>query len=78
MTVQTLEKEQKRRAMKSKDLKTAMTQFVGGGSFIRKYQLAAFMGFKDPNTCNKYLAPLESVGRGYYFIPDVVEAIRNG
>ena len=64
--------------MKNKDLKAEMIQFVGGGHFIIKKQLAAFMGYKDPNTCNKYLAKLEKVGRGYYFIPDVVEAIRNG
>ena len=56
-------------------LKEAMIRHVGGAHFIRKYELAQFMDMKDPNTCNRYLAALERVGKDYYFIPDVVEAI---
>ena len=64
--------------MNKQNLKTEMVKFVGGGSFIRKYELARFMGFKDPNTANRYLAGLECVGRGYYFIPDVVDRLIDG
>lgn len=63
--------------MNRNDLKREMERFCGGSAFIKKYQLAKFMNMKDPNTCNRYLAGLEKVGGGYYFIPDVVEAISN-
>ena len=64
--------------MNKNSLKNEMVSFVGGGSFIKKVQLAHFMGFKDPNSCNRYLAGLESVSRGYFFIPDVVERLIDG
>lgn len=61
--------------MNRKNLEYEMKKFVGGGSFIKKIDLARFMGVKDPNTCNRYLSGLESVGRGLYYIPDVCAAI---
>lgn len=64
--------------MNKKTLKDEMTSFVGGGGFIKKVELARFMGFKDPNSCNRYLAGLECVGRGYFFIPDVVDRLIDG
>ena len=64
--------------MNKNSLKTEMVRFVGGSSFIKKVQLAHFMGFKDPNSCNKYLSGLESVSRGLYFIPDIVDRLIDG
>lgn len=63
--------------MNKSTLKSEMERFCGGSAFIRKNQLAKFMNMKDPNTCNRYLAGLEKLGKGYYFIPDVVESIIN-
>lgn len=63
--------------MNQKTLENDMRKFVGGGSFIRRPELARFLGYRDPCTCNKYLAHLENVGRGLYFIPDVCAAILN-
>lgn len=61
--------------MNKTDIKNEMVKFVGGGLFIRKYQLAQFMGFKDPNTCRRYLAGLEKVSTDFYYIPDVAQSI---
>lgn len=59
-------------------LKNEMVRYVGGGAFIKKVELARFMNLKDPNSCNKYLAGLDSIGRGLYFIDDVVRALLDG
>lgn len=63
--------------MKESELKKELKEFVKGAMFIRKYQLANFIGAKDPNTVNKYLSGLEKVGKDYYFINDVVKALLN-
>jgi hypothetical protein len=64
--------------MNKNSLKTEMVRFVGGSSFIKKIQLAQFLGFKDPNSVNKYVAGLESISRGYFFIPDIVDRLIDG
>lgn len=64
--------------MNKQNLKCEMERFCGGSAFIRKYQLAKFMGMKDPHSCDKYLSRLERVGKEYYFIPDVCEELLNG
>lgn len=61
--------------MNKTELKNELQKYVNGSGFIQKCQLAQFMGYKDPNTVNKYLAGLEKVGRGFYLINDVAEAI---
>lgn len=69
--------------MDKRKLKAEMERFVGGSAFIHKNQLAHFLGLKDPNSCNKYLAGLDTVGergRGknaLFFIPEVCERIMN-
>ena len=63
--------------MNKTQLKKAMSDYVGGAQFIRKYELADFLGAKDPNTVNRYIAGLNRVGTCYYFIDDVADKLLN-
>lgn len=70
--------------MNKQNLKIEMERFCNGSAFIKKNELARFLNYKDPNSCNKYLTGLTTIGsrgRGknaLYFIPEVCEAILNG
>lgn len=61
--------------MTKSQLKKALSDYVGGAQFIRKYELAGFLGAKDPNTVNRYIAGLDRVGTCYYFIDDIAERL---
>ena len=63
--------------MNKQELIQDMRRFTGGSSFIRRYQLAAYMGRKDPHSVDRYLKGLSCVD-GMYFIGDVAERIRGG
>lgn len=64
--------------MKRSDLISDMKQYVGGGGFITRQGLANYLGIKDPHSIDRHLNGLERVNRKYYFIPDVVDALRGG
>lgn len=63
--------------MTKTQLKKALSEYVGGAQFIRKHQLAAFLGAKDAATVGRYLAGLHRVGTCYYFVDDVAERLLN-
>ena len=61
--------------MTKSELVQSMRQFVGGGSFIRRYQLADYMGRKDPHSIDKYLRKLNRIDGDLYFLQDVAEVL---
>ena len=61
--------------MDRKEQIAEMKRSVGGSSYIRRNEVAAHLGYKDPHNIDKYLDGLERIGMAY-FIPDVVDSIR--
>lgn len=57
------------------ELVRAMRQFVGGGAFIRRYQLAAFLGRKDAHSVDKYLRGVDRIDGDLYYLQDVADRI---
>ena len=51
-----------------------MREFVGGANHINRKELAAFMGYRDPKSVDRYLDPLRKTGNRY-LIEDVTEEI---
>lgn len=62
--------------MNKSELVTDMKRFCGGGAFINRTQLAAYLGFKDVHSADRFLYGLERVSGKKFFIPDVVEAMK--
>lgn len=61
--------------MDKRELVRDMKQYCGGG-FIKRQQLANYMGIKDPHNVDKYLHGLERVEGKYYFISDVAGVLK--
>ena len=59
--------------MTKTELTKAMRDFAGS-SFITRLQLSQFMGYKKPQSVDRYLYPLERIDKKY-FIPDVAEQL---
>ena len=51
-----------------------MSEFVGGSAAINRKELAAFLGYRDPKSVDRYLDPLRKIGNRY-LIEDVTEEI---
>ena len=48
---------------------------AGDAAFINRRDIAKYLGYKDPHSIDKLLTGLERIG-SMYFIPDVVDSIR--
>lgn len=68
----------KGKAMNKQDMIKRFRQ-EAGSLFVTRGQLACIMGYRDPHSVEPLLVGLERVTKGkLYYIPDVVERIKEG
>lgn len=63
--------------MNKHDIILDLRRFTGGASFIRRKDLARYLGRADPHSIDKYIKPLTKID-GLYFINDVAEQLLQG
>lgn len=51
-----------------------LRRYVGGGSFIRRVDLARYMNRKDAHSVDRYLNGLQKID-GMYFVGDVADVL---
>lgn len=64
--------------MKRSDLVADLRRYCGGGGFITRQGLAAYLGYADPHRVDYLLSGLGRVNNKLYFIGDIADALKGG